>query len=150
MTDYLTFADAKTIIISLATGIIGGLIVLGITRYWSNHTIASVKRRIEYAEARKGQLENLAKSERTALLFGLGALFAVIGVMNFILAIEILPSRDAASDIPNVARALLWFIPGLLAFYFAHVFQQIEKYPDSIKAIEKKLTKLKSKLRGSK
>ena len=146
MTDYISWADLKTVIIRLITGIIGGLLVLGIQRYWSNRTIQSVKRRIEYAEAQKAQLESLAKSERAVILFGLGALFGVLGLMNFISAAQSLTFKDSPMDI---VRAMLWGIPGLLCFAFVYLLQQVEKYPDSIKRIEKRLEKLRSKLPGS-
>ena len=66
MTDYLNWADLK----SLFIGIIGGFSVLGIARFWSNYSIKSMKRRIEQNEAYKENVNNLAKSDRALLITG--------------------------------------------------------------------------------
>jgi hypothetical protein len=132
-------------VVGIGTGVAAFFIRVGIQRYWSNHTIASVKRRIAYAEAQKVQLDNLAKSERAVLLFGLGALFAMLGLMNFIFAFQSLTIKEAPLD---VARLILWLMPGLFCFYFSHLIQKVEKYPGSLEAIEKGIAKLKDKLLG--
>src|SRR5690242_1132638 len=74
----LDLNDLKTVILSLTTGITGGLIVLGIARYWSNRSIKNMKRRIEATEAQKTQINNLAKSDRALLLYGFGNLFVLL------------------------------------------------------------------------
>ena len=72
MTDYLNWADdLKTVIIGLITGIIGFFICVGIQRYWSNRSIKSMRRRIEQSEAYKANVNNLAKSDRALLIYGL-------------------------------------------------------------------------------
>jgi hypothetical protein len=147
MTDYLSWTDLKTIIISLITGIIGGLIVLAIARYWSNHSIRSMRRRIEQTEAYKANVNNLAKSDRALLIYGFQGLFAILGLMNFLFVIQVIVSviRAGRLDDWEIAQ-LLWIFPGLAAIGVAMVLHDVREYPESIKNIEKKITKLKNKL----
>ena len=76
MTDYFDYGDLKATIIGLITGIAGFFICLGIQRYWSNHTIQSIRRRIEESETEKVKLDNLAKSDRALIIHGFQGVFA--------------------------------------------------------------------------
>jgi hypothetical protein len=68
---------------SLVIGVIGGVIAFYVTkaidRYWARRTLKSLKRRLEYAEARKARLDDLAKFDRAIILLAFRSLFALIG-----------------------------------------------------------------------
>lgn len=150
MTDYLNWADLKTIIISLITGIIGGLIVLGIARYWSNHSIKSMKRRIEQNEAYKANVNNLAKSDRALLIYGLQGLFTVLGLMALIFFMQVAFAivRAGRLDELDLVLMFLCLLAGIACVGVIVVFRDVSKYPESIDNIEKRITKLKNKLLG--
>ena len=154
MTDYLDWADLKTIIISLITGIIGFFICLVIQRYWSNHSIKSMKRRIEQNEAYKANVNNLAKSDRDLLIYGLQGLFTVLCLMACIFFMQIAVAIKRAGrlvDEWDLVLMFLWLLPGLLCIGVILLLRDVSKYPESIDNIEKRITELKNKLlrRGS-
>jgi len=152
MTDYLYlgWADLKTIVISLLTGIIGGLIVLGINRYWSNRSIKSLNRRIRQAEAQKILVEDLAKSERAVLLIGFQYLFALMAFVcvSFVVQVLILSLRASGLDLLDLAAILFWIIPTIISIYIASLMKNVSEHPKSLKIFETKIEKLRSNLRG--
>ena len=147
MTDYLNWADLKGLII----GIIGGLSVLGIARYWSNHSIKSMKRRIQQNEAYKANVNNLAKSDRALLIYGLQGLFAVLCLMACIFFMQIafaIVRADTLLDEWYMVLMFLWFLAGIACVGVIVVLRDVRQYPESIDNIEKRITKLKNKLLG--
>lgn len=83
MIDYLNFNDLKAAIISILVF----FICLGIQRYWSNHIIKSVKRRIEQSEAYKANVNNLAMSDRALLIYGFQSIFGILAGIIFVFLI---------------------------------------------------------------
>jgi uncharacterized membrane protein YqjE len=151
MTDYLDWADFKTIVISLITGIIGFFICLGIQRYWSNHSIKSMKRRIEKEESYKANVNNLAKSDRALLIYGLQGLFTLLGLMALIFFMEIVFASIRAGrlgDELDMVLMFLWLLAGIVCVGVIVVLRDVKQYPESIDNIEKRITKLKNKLLG--
>jgi len=145
MTDYLNWADLKSYII----GIIGGFSVLGIARYWSNHSIKSMKRRIEQNEAYKANVNNLAKSDRALLIYGLQGLFTLLGLMALIFFMQIWFAIERAGrlvDGLDLVLMFLWFLAGLVCVGVIVVLRDVSTYPESLDNIEKRITKLKNKL----
>ena len=115
-----------------------------------NRSAKSLKRRIEEAETQKALLDDLAKSERALLLFGFKSLFALLGLVSLIFALQtffvsILRGRLDPLDLILV---LLWFIPAIISIYLADVVKKLGEYPGSAETIDKKIATLKRKLRG--
>jgi H+/gluconate symporter-like permease len=151
MTDYLNWADLKTVIIGLITGIIGFFICVGIQRYWSNRSIKSMKRRIEQNEAYKANVNNLAKSDRALLIYGLQGLFAVLCLMACIFFMQVAFAIGRAGrlvDELDLVLMFLWLMVGIACVGVIVVLRDVSKYPESIDNIEKRITKLKNKLLG--
>jgi hypothetical protein len=151
MTDYLDWADFKTIVISLITGIIGFFICLGIQRYWSNHSIKSMKRRIEKEESYKANVNNLAKSDRALLIYGLQGLFVVLCLMACIFFMQaVFASVRAGRLVDELDLVLLffWFLVGIVCVGIIVVLRDVRQYPESIDNIETRITKLKNKFLG--
>jgi hypothetical protein len=147
MTDYLDWVDPETIITNLITGVIGGLIVLGIARYWSNRSIRSIKRRIEQTEASKTKLDNLARSDRALIIYGFQGVSAIICIMSLIVCLHLMIDTPPVT-LRMLIVVILWFIPALLSMGIVFGLQQIADYPKSIEKIEQRITKLKNKLLG--
>jgi hypothetical protein len=151
MTEYLNWADLKTIIISLITGVIGGLIVLGIARYWSNRSIRSLNRRIQETEAEKLLIENLAKSEKAVLIYGFQTLFVTLGIMSLVIGAHLLVLLEVLGDLRLalwVLLIVLWGLPALVFIYSAFTIKKVRDYPGSLELFENRIAKLKSKLPG--
>jgi uncharacterized membrane protein YqjE len=152
MTDYLNWADdLKTVIIGLITGIIGFFICVGIQRYWSNRSIKSMRRRIEQSEAYKANVNNLAKSDRALLIYGLQGLFTLLGLMALIFFMQIVFANVRAGrlgDELDMVLMFLWLLAGIVCVGVIVVLRDVSQYPESIDNIEKKITKLKNKLLG--
>jgi hypothetical protein len=147
MTDYLNWADFKSLII----GIIGGFGVLGIARFWSNYSIKSMKRRIEQNEAYKENVNNLAKSDRALLIYGLQGLFTLLGLMALTFFMQIVFANVRAGrlgDEWDMLLMFLWLLPGIVCVGVIVVLRDVRQYPESIDNIEKRITKLKSKVLG--
>lgn len=147
MTSYFDFTDLKTAIIGLVTGVIGGLIVLGIARYWSNRSIKSLKRRLQENEAYKARLDNLARSDRALLIVGFQSLLALLAMLFLTSALFLLirESRPALSD---MAFALLCLMFAVLAIGLIKTLEAVRDYPKSVERINEKITELKKKLLG--
>jgi len=151
MADYLNWADLKTGIIGLVTGIIGFFICVGIQRYWSNHSIKSMKRRIEQNEAYKEKLDNLAKSDRALIIYGFQAVFLMTAILCMILALQtafFIKPPDRMVDARELAQVLLWLLPALICIGIFLGLQKVADYPKSAEEIEQKIAKLKNKLLG--
>jgi hypothetical protein len=146
MTNYLNFGDFKSLLI----GILGGLLVLGIQRYWSNRSIKSLKRRIEENEAYKARLDNLARSDRALLITGFQAVFGILAFICCITAIQFSLLFGQNVLLNTLVYVLLWSLPILLCIGMFKTFQDIHDHPQSLERIEKKLTDLKNKLLGQK
>ena len=149
MTDYLDFKDLKATII----GIIVFFICLGIQRYWSNHTVKSLNRRIRHTEEHKLLVEDLAKSERAVLLFGFQTVFALFFAMALISAasqIVLLSFVVAGWDLDrwSLVLALMWGLLAIVSFYAAQLIKKVHDYPESLEIFEKKIERFRNKLRG--
>jgi hypothetical protein len=144
MTNYFNFGDLK----SLLLGIIGGLLVLGIQRYWSNRSMKSLKRRIEEKEAYKARLDNLARSDRALLITGVQAVLAVLACICGIVVIQFLLLLRHIEFLNTLVFVLLWLLPILLCMGIVKMLEDIQNHPQSLERIEKKTTKLKNKLLG--
>ena len=149
MKDYLDWTDLKAALISILVF----FICLGIQRYWSNHTIKSLNRRIQHAEAQKLLVQNLAKSERAVFLFGFQTVFGLFFAMALTSAasqIVLLSFVVAGWDLDrwSLVLALIWDLPAIISFYAAHLIKKVDNYPGSLEIFEKRITKLKNKLLG--
>jgi hypothetical protein len=151
MTDYLNFADLKTIIISIFTGVGTFFICVALQRYFSNRNIRSMKRRIEQAEAEKVKLDNLARSDRALIIHGFQGVFLMIAMVCTLFALQtaffIKPPGEMV-DARGLAQVLLWFLPALLCIGVFVGLQRVADYPKSIEKINDRITTLKNKLLG--
>ena len=146
MTNYLEWADLKSLVI----GILGGFIVLGIARYWSTRSIKSLRRRIEQSEAYKANVNNLAKSDRALLIYGLEGLFGILALIILLFVVQmILPvTRSSSLNDGDIVLALLWLLPGLACIGAIMILHDVSQYPQSIEKIDNRITKLKNKMLG--
>jgi uncharacterized membrane protein YqjE len=151
MTDYLDFNDLKTVIIGVVSGVLTWFICLGISRYWSNHSIKSLNRRIQEAEAQKLLVEDLAKSERAVLLMGFRVLFGLLALICLVVMIHIVLMVPLRRYFPvhelTPVFLFLWGVVALLALYFADLVKKVGEYPKSLETFETKIERLRSKLR---
>jgi hypothetical protein len=149
MTDYLNFTDLKTILISLITAIVGFFICVGIQRYWTNHSIKSMRRRIEESEAHKTKLNNLAKSDRALLIFGFQGILVMVVIINIVVVVQVIfvgTIRAGRLNYLEIALVLLLLLPAILGAALIKMLRDVSEYPGSIENIEKRITELKSKL----
>jgi hypothetical protein len=133
MTEFLNFADLKTAIIGLITGIVGFFICLGLQRYWSNRSIRSMRRRIEQNEAYKAEVSSLAKSDRALLIYGFLGLFALLGLMSLVFLIQIIFAviRAGILDDLNMMLIFLWFAAVAVCIGGNMVLRDVSQYPES-------------------
>jgi hypothetical protein len=150
MTDYLDFNDLKAVV----TNIVCSVGVLVAYRYWSNWSIKSLNRRVQQAEARKTLVENLAKSERAVLVFGFQTLFLILGLVCMVSAGQTIFLLDQVNgEMPLdlgviMSFILLWGLPALVALSSSLLIKQVHDYPASLEIFEKKIERLKNRLRG--
>lgn len=151
MTDYLNFADLKTLIIGLITGVVAFFVCVALQRYLSNRSIRSMKRRIEQSEAYKAELTNLAKSDRALLITSFQSVFLIIMLLCVIFMVEttLLLSRPGVVNSEGLALLAIWLLPIIGCFAIVRMLQQVANYPKSIEKIEAKITELKNKLLGN-
>jgi H+/gluconate symporter-like permease len=147
MASYFDF-NLKTAIIDLVIGIIGGLIVLGTHRYWSNRSIRSLTRRINENEAYKTQLNNLASSDRALFILAFQLVFAVLAVICAVFAWHDVILYESVDFLAALMRVLIWSLPVLLCVGIMKTLQDVREHPQSLERIEKRITKLKDKLLG--
>ena len=110
-----------------------------------------MKRRIEQNEAYKENVNNLAKSDRALLIYGFQGLFTLLGLMALIFFMQIVFASVRAGRLGDEWDMLLmfsWLLPGLLCIGVVLVLRDVSQYPKSIENIEKRITKLKSKVLG--
>lgn len=109
-------------------------------------SLSSLNRQIRQAEGELAHLDKLAKSEKSILLFGFSGLFAMVGVVILIFAIQTLVSHD--NELTRISVALLSILAAVGCIYLAKLFKRLYDYPESREEIEKRITTLKSKLPG--
>ena len=144
MIDYLNFNDLKSLII----GVVGGFLVLGFHRYYSNFTIKNVARRLKETEAQRAQLDNLAKSDRALLIKCFQGVFTIFGIICMTICMHILLSEPGLT-LGMFVLVLLWFIPSVACIGIVYGLQQVADYPKSTKQFDARIAKLKEKLLGN-
>jgi hypothetical protein len=110
-----------------------------------------MKRRIEQNEAYKENVNNLAKSDRALLIYGLQGLFTLLGLMALTFFMQIVFANVRAGrlgDEWDMLLMFLWLLPGIVCVGVIVVLRDVRQYPESIDNIEKRITKLKSKVLG--
>jgi uncharacterized membrane protein len=147
MTEYLTLNDLKAYLI----GILGGLTVLGMRLYWSNHSIKSLNRRIRESEAEKVKLDNLAKSDRALIIYGFQSVFVVFALVFVVFGFQTLLATKKLGESLNgweILQLGIWIMSCLLCIVAARSFQKIADHPKSLEKIDARIAKLKDKLSG--
>jgi hypothetical protein len=147
----LGFADLKTIIISLITGIGAYFLSLAIHRYWSNRSIKSMRRRIEENEAYKANLNNLAKSDRALLIRGFEGVFALLCLMNVLFALQpmlVHLYEGSPLNVMELAVIFLWLLGAIVSIGLLNLMRDVSEYPTSTERIDKIISKLKAKFLG--
>jgi cadmium resistance protein CadD (predicted permease) len=144
MRDYVNFGDLKSLIL----GIIGGLLVLGIQRYWSNRSTKSLKRRIEEKEAYKARLDNLARSDRALLITGFQGVFGAIAAVCAAMIVQFVLVFAHRELLMTFAYVLIWLLPIIACIAAIRLLDDIRHHPESLERIERQITALKNKLLG--
>jgi len=142
--------DLKTAIIGLATGIIGGIIVIIIVwlfnRWWSNRNIKSLQRQLQEAEAYKVRLDNLARSDRALLIMGFQAIFALVIIICCTVFLYLSLIEFPTQLFPTLILLLLLAIPAVVCVGVVKTLQDVREHPQSLERLEGKITDLKNKL----
>lgn len=143
-------ADLRSYVTGLLSGISGTIIILLIRHYWTRQTIKSMKRRLEQAEAYKAGIEYMTKSDRAVLLHGFITLLAFFGVLSCTIVVSILYffMREDGAILPPPAflLSLIWLVVAVFCFAIARCFKQVSEYPESIKALNRKISEIRRKL----
>lgn len=145
-------ADLRSYVVGLLSGISGTIIIFLIRHYWTRQTIKSMKRRLEQAEAYKAGIEYMTKSDRAVLLHGFVTLCSVFGVLSCTIVVSILYffMREDGAILPPPAflLSLIWLVVAVFCFAIARSFKQVSEYPESIKALNRKISEIRRKLAG--
>jgi hypothetical protein len=139
-------AIVRTILI----GIVMIFITKGINRYLSYRSVKSIERRLKYLEVQKLGLENVAKSDRSIMLFSFNTFFGLFGSLAFAFAIQPVFSVIGGSlNIGNSIFASILIIIGIASWSAASFFKKMDKYPGSIEAINQERESLEAQNHGS-
>jgi len=144
MNAYFDYGDVKALII----GVIGGLLVIAIQRYWSDRSLKSLQRRIERAESQKRNLDFLWENEAYTLLRGFNFLFQWMVLVSAIVAADV-ALRILDPSMPKlraIIMVFLWGVAGGSALYLRMAFGKLVNYPISSKKLEEKIARLKEVL----
>jgi hypothetical protein len=153
--------DMETLVARLgpfAEGIIGGIISGIMTffvlragaRYWARYTLRGMRRRLEYAEAKKAQLDDLAKSDRSILLFAFGAIFVILAMISIAaIATTVFSVLEEGPSFARILSGAIWLFVAAISFSFAILFKQLREYPESARTVEQKISDIKRKLLGN-
>jgi hypothetical protein len=106
-------------------------------------------RRLKSPEDYHTKLAALAASDVALMIYGFQGIFAVLGFLCLILAVQ-----DFVFAVPNpyvievrqILKLILWLLPALVCAGFFWMLQNESDYPKSIEKVEKKIEKLKSRL----
>jgi hypothetical protein len=135
------------IVRTLILGLLMIFITKGVNRYLSYRSVKSIQRQLKGMEYQKTFTENLAKSERLALLYSFQMLFSlmVLASVAFMLPsfYAILKGKD---DAFNAINLLIWALFCAGPFGVSQLLNRVEKYPESIEGFNKKITALTTKL----
>jgi len=116
---------------------------------WVKLTVRGNMRRLKSPEDYHTKLAALAASDVALMIYGFQGIFAVLGFLCLILAVQ-----DFVFAVPNpyvievrqILKLILWLLPALVCAGFFWMLQNESDYPKSIEKVEKKIEKLKSRL----
>lgn len=139
--------DIKTLII----GVIGGLLVLLISKAINSYRLKSLKDDINFLELEKRHLEEMKRSSIEMNRSAFRSIFSLlffIGLANFIPRVLLLINAPAFNVIADYLTALIWGLFVFLSLKFWQRYDNLKNYKAAINKIEEKLEKLNNKIKN--
>ena len=134
---------------NLLIGIIGGLIVLGISQIYNIYKKKSIKSDIEFLEFEKKHLEEM---KRSSIEMNRSSFRAIFAIFMFIGLANVIPNSFALTNINafivagSFLEVFLWAIIMWLSIGFWRRYDNLKNYKEAIEKIDKKVIKLQDKL----
>jgi len=141
-------SDIKSLII----GIIGGLIVLGISNAYKHYKKKTIREDIQFLEFEKQHLGEMKKSSvemNRSSFRAIFFLFLLMGVANLIPELILQVSNNALNGLSSFISMIVWGLFTALAIKFWRRYGNLKNFKEANKRMEEKLDKLKSKLESS-
>ena len=140
-------AIVRTLLLFVVTLFIGK----AINPYLSYRSVKGIRRRIKYTEYQKLELDNLANTDQFILLYFFIRIFVFITLGCFAFMINPLFSYlEYSSDFTRggINYVVFSIFAGIAisSAKTAHTLRKLEKYPESIEIINKKIDSLKTRL----
>ena len=140
--------DLKT----LAIGVIGGLIVIGLSKVFRAYRKKTLRDDIEFAEYEK---KHLAEMKRSSVEMNRSSFRALFAVLAFIALANLVPSFFNFVGIGLISKAgetvtlILWAMVLGLAIKFWRRYDNLKNFKEATAKLEEKIEKLKSKYDNS-
>ncbi|EIJ35285.1 hypothetical protein [Thiothrix nivea] len=138
---------------NLLIGIIGGLVVLGISKVYNAYRKKSIKSDIEFLEFEKKHLEEMKRSSVEMNRSSFRAIFAIfmfIGLANLIPHLFSLTGISVFVMAGSFLEVFLWGCVIWLSIGFWRRYDNLKNYKEAVERMDEKLVKLQEKLQGSK
>ncbi len=140
--------DIKT----LAIGVLGGLIVIGLSKILRAYQKKTLRDDIEFVEYEKNHLAEMKRSSVEMNRSSFRALFAVfifIALANLIPSLFRIIGIDAISKAGEMVALILWVMVLVLAIKFWQRYDNLKNFKEATAKLEEKLELLKSKYESS-
>jgi hypothetical protein len=133
---------------SLAIGVLGGLIIIGLTKLFRAYRKKSLRDDIEFAEYEKNHLAAMKRSSVEMNRSSFRALFAVLMVMalaNLVPLVFQVLELGLIARFVNFIDLLLWAIALGLAVKFWRRYDNLKHFKEATAKLDEKLELLRSK-----
>jgi len=137
---------------SLAIGILGGLMVLGIAKAYVSYRNRSICSEIRNIELERDHLEAMKKSSVEMNRSSFKALFfllMLIGIANILPTLTSRIEGELAKDLTYFIKLVVWGVFTALCYTCWKRYTNLKNYKSALEEFEKKLEKLNNKLQGS-
>jgi hypothetical protein len=134
---------------ALFIGVLGGLIVLGISKAYRAYRVKSLKQDVELLEFEKKHLAEMKKSSVEMNRSSFRALFAVlmlIALANLIPTFLSFTGLFRATILSSAVSIVLWAMVFGLSVGFWRRYDNLKNFKEATKKIEEKLAKLRRKV----
>ena len=133
---------------SLSIGVLGGLIVLGLSKLYRAYRKKNLREDIEFVEYEKKHLAEMKRSSVEMNRSSFRALFAVlmlIALANLVPSLLIAVGIGFVSKIGAVINPFLWGAVFVLALKFWRRYDNLKNFKEATAQMDEKLELLKSK-----
>ena len=137
---------------ALAIGVLGGLIVIWLSKLFRAYRKKSLRDDIEFVEYEK---KHLAEMKRSSVEMNRSSFRALFAVLTFIALANLVPAVLRFAGIGVVSKAgdfvalMLWAFVLVLAIKFWRRYDNLKNFKEATAKLEEKLELLKSKYENS-